>query len=244
MKKVLLIFAILFAVGANAQTPDGKNILDKVDNNMSSQTQIVSAKMEINSARATRTMEMKTWTVGEQKSFTEYLAPVREKGTKMLKIDNQLWVYSPATDRTIQISGHMLRQSVMGSDLSYEDLMTDKKLIDQYSAKVSGEETIDGRACWVLTLTATTPDVAYYSQKLWVDKERFVTLKAQLFAKSGKQLKEITFGNVQNVQGRWFPMFFLYKDVLKDGKGTQLTITDIRFNEKIPESVFNKSNLR
>lgn len=244
MKNVLLIFAILFAVGANAQTPDGKNILDKVDNNMSSQTQIVSAKMEINSARATRTMEMKTWTVGEQKSFTEYLAPVREKGTKMLKIDNQLWVYSPATDRTIQISGHMLRQSVMGSDLSYEDLMTDKKLIDQYSAKVSGEETIDGRACWVLTLTATTPDVAYYSQKLWVDKERFVTLKAQLFAKSGKQLKEITFGNVQNVQGRWFPMLFLYKDVLKDGKGTQLTITDIRFNEKIPESVFNKSNLR
>lgn len=47
---------------------------------------------------------------GDHKGYTEYLAPAREKGTKMLKLENQLWIYSPATDRTIQIAGHMLRQ--------------------------------------------------------------------------------------------------------------------------------------
>jgi hypothetical protein len=41
----------------------------------------------------------------------------------MLRLENQLWIYSPSTDRNIQNSGHMLRQSVMGSDLSYEDML-------------------------------------------------------------------------------------------------------------------------
>lgn len=69
---------------------------------MTAKSQIVTAKMEINTARATRTMEMKSWTVGDKKSFTEYLAPARERD-QMLKLNNQLWIYSPSTDRTIHI---------------------------------------------------------------------------------------------------------------------------------------------
>ena len=136
---------------------------------MSADTRIMTSQMEVNSARATRTMEMKTWTIGDEKAFTEYLSPARERGTKMLKLDNQLWIYSPSTDRTIQISGHMLRQSVMGSDLSYEDMMNDKPLLEQYNAAIAGEEMVDGRNCWVIDLTAKITDINYYSQKIWVD---------------------------------------------------------------------------
>ena len=245
MRKLILLISIFSALGLSAQNyPTGKSILEKVDKNMSSKTQIMSAKMEINSSRATRTMEIKTWTTGNDKSFTEYLSPAREKGTKMLKLDKQLWIYSPSTDRTIQISGHMLRQSVMGSDLSYEDMMSDKKLLEQYKAEVTSEEVIDGRKCWVINLTAIIPDINYYSQKVWVDKERYVTLKSQLFAKSGKQLKEITFSNIEKIQGRWYPKVFVYKDVLKQGKGTKLTISSIQFDVNIPDNIFNKGNLK
>ena len=48
----------------------------------------------------------------------------------------------------------MLRQSVMGSDLSYEDLMEDRTLEDMYDAQVTGEDTVLDRPCWLLTLTA------------------------------------------------------------------------------------------
>ena len=245
MRKVILgIFAVVFFSVSAQNFPSGKSILDKVDKNMSADTRIMTAKMEINSARATRSMEMKISTVGDKKSFTEYLSPAREKGTKMLKVNNQLWIFSPSTDRVIQISGHMLRQSVMGSDLNYEDMMRDKPLQDEYKADVTNEETINGRKCWVLTLTAIVPDVNYYSQKLWVDKEQNVVLQSQLFAKSGKLLKQINFSDVKKVQGRWYPMTFIYKDALKDGKGTKLTITDLKLDVKIPESVFNKGNLK
>lgn len=245
MKRVFLSLTALICLSLNAQNyPSGKSILDKVDNNMSADTRVMTAKMEINSARATRTMEMKIWTVGDKKSFTEYLSPAREKGTKMLKVNNQLWIFSPSTDRVIQISGHMLRQSVMGSDLNYEDMMRDKPLQEEYKADVTAEDVVNGRKCWVLTLTAIVPDVNYYSQKLWVDKEQNVVLQSQQFAKSGKLLKQINFSDVKKVQGRWYPMTFVYKDALKDGKGTKLTITDIQLDGKIPDAVFNKANLK
>ena len=227
-----------------AQNPSGKSVLDKVDNNMSSKTRVLTASMEIGTERTKRTMQSKSYGEGDHKAYTEYLAPAREKGTKMLKLQNQLWIYSPSTDRTIQISGHMLRQSVMGSDMSYEDMMNDKPLLEQYKADVTATETVDGRKCWVVQLTAIIPDVNYFSRKTWVDTERYVPLKEELFAKSGKLLKRITFSNIQKVEGRWFPMSILYKDVLKEGPGTKMTIQEIKLDTKIPASYFNLGNLK
>ena len=194
-----MLFLLVSVISFAQNNPSGKTVLDKVDKNMSAKTRVLTASMEIGTERTKRTMVSKTYGEGDHKAYTEYLAPAREKGTKMLKLDNQLWIYSPSTDRTIQISGHMLRQSVMGSDMSYEDMMNDKPLLDQYKAEVTGTEVIDGRKCWVVTLTAIIADVNYFTRKMWVDTERFVPLKEELFAKSGKLLKRITFTNVQKV---------------------------------------------
>jgi len=182
--------------------------------------------------------------VGEQKSFTEYLSPVREQGTKMLKVGNQLWIYSPSTDRTILISGQMLRQSVMGSDLSYEDMMEDSKLTEKYAAVNTGTEEIDGRKCFVLELTAIVTDVNYFKRKSWIDTERFVPLKEELYAKSGQLLKRTTLSGVKQTQGRWFPTIILYKDMLKAGDGTEFQMTSIQFDQVIPDYIFSKAALK
>jgi outer membrane lipoprotein-sorting protein len=162
----------------------------------------------------------------------------------MLKLEDQLWIYSPSTDRTIQISGHMLRQSVMGSDLSYEDMMDDRKLTETYNATVIGEEEIDGRKTWVLELTAKVDDVAYASRKLWVDTERFVPLREELYAKSGQLLKRSTMSDVVQIEGRWFLKTIVYKDMLKQGDGTEFKVLDIKFNQDIPEYIFSKAALK
>ena len=122
MKRFALILFLIPTI-IRAQEPTGKEILERIDKNMASKSTISTSKMVIHGARQTRTIEAKSWGMGDEKSFTEYLAPAREKGTKMLKLEDKLWIYSPGSDRTIQISGHMLKQSLMGSDLSYEDMM-------------------------------------------------------------------------------------------------------------------------
>lgn len=238
-----IVCLLSIALPVLSQT-DATNILENVDRNLSSRNRIVESEMTIHGKRNSRTITARTWSEGNNKSFTEYLSPPREQGTKMLKLDNQLWIYSPASDRTIQISGHMLRQSLMGSDLSYEDMMDDRKLADIYEARLEGEELIGDRRTWLLTLTAKTSGVAYHSQKIWVDAERFVPLRQEMFAKSGQLLKRTTLSNVQKLEGRWFPMTIIYKDMLKDGEGTSFKIRSIRFDQEIPEYVFTKAALK
>ena len=200
--------------------------------------------MIIHGRRGSRTVEAKSWQRKMDEAFTEYLAPPREKGIKMLKLGDQLWMYSPSTDRTIMISGHMLRQSVMGSDLSYEDMMEDPLMQNVYTAEVTGEEAINGRMCWILNLTAKKHDVAYHSRKVWVDKERYIMLKENRYAKSGRLLKTTEIHEVMQEGGRWVAKSALFKDVLKEGKGTEFLIDSIEFNADMPDYIFSKASLR
>lgn len=242
MKNLILILASLLSISSFSQTAD--EILNKVDNNMSSKNRVFESSMTIHGKRNSRTITSRTYSVGDKQSYTEYLSPAREQGTKMLKLEDKLWIYSPSTDRTIQISGHMLRQSVMGSDLSYEDMMDDRKLKDIYTAKLIETEKIDDREVWLLKLTAKTQDVAYATRKIWIDTERYIPLKEELFAKSGKLLKRTTLSNVKQIDGRWFPTTIVYKDMLKQGDGTEFNITSIKFNQDIPEYIFTKASLK
>ncbi|MFO7933661.1 MAG: outer membrane lipoprotein-sorting protein [Bacteroidales bacterium] len=241
--KIRIAAGLLLIASAAAAQPSGKEIMDRIDENMSSESSYVKSKMIIHGPRSSRTIESETWAEGES-AFTEYLAPARERGTKMLKLEDQLWIYSPDTDRTIQISGHMLRQSVMGSDLSYEDMMEDPELASKYDAVVVGSEVVDGRECWVLELHANTEDVAYQKRKLWVDRQRFVPLKEELYAKSGKLLKKTELTDIQRHGSRWYPGKITFKDMLKRGEGTEFIVVEISFNVEIPDYMLTKAALR
>ena len=240
-----LFFAITLCCSwCLAQTPSGEDILKRVDQNIGSESKISVGEMRVQERREVRTVRMKSWMRGLKTSFTEFLAPPREKGTKMLKLDDQLWTYTPSTDRTILISGHMLRQSVMGSDLSYEDLLEDPALRRTYDAVVAGEESISGRSCWILDLTSKGGDVAYQSRKIWVDRDRFVVMKENRFARSGKLLKTTVVRNVTQVEGKWVASEVVVKDALKSGGGTEFVTEQITFNEAIPDHFFTKAILR
>ena len=244
MKNIVLFLLLPTLIIAQEKTPSPETILKKVDDNMISKTSITESQMVIHGKRNSRTITSRGYAKGEKTAFTEYLAPGREKGTKMLKLEDRLWIYSPSTDRTIQLSGHMLRQSVMGSDMSYEDAMEDRKLNEIYSAKIAGEETIDDRKVWVMELNAKVDDATYEKQKMWVDQERFVPLKQEMYAKSGQLLKKVVLGDIAEKDGRWYPMKMNYKDMLKDGKGTDFIVTSIEFDTDIPEYIFSKAALK
>ena len=243
IKNILLLLLFPALAFAQSDTIDAETILERIDENMSSENRVVVSDMIIQGRRKSRTITSKTYAEGDDSSMTEYLAPEREEGTKMLKLEDRLWIYSPSSDRTIQISGHMLKQSVMGSDLSYEDMMEDRKLTEIYDAKVIDEEDYEERLCWVVEMNAIVEDASYEKRKVWVDQERFIPLKEELFAKSGQLLKKTTLSDVKKIDDRWFPMKINYKDMLKDGKGTDYIIKEIQFDVEIPAHIFTKASL-
>jgi hypothetical protein len=49
---------------------------------------------------------------------------------------------------------------------------------------------------------------------------------------------------VEKIEGRWFPTKIVFKDMLKQGDGTEYKMTSIKFNQNIPEHIFSKAALR
>jgi len=243
MKKAIF-FPILIIGFVSIQQPSGIEIIKKVDNNLLSVNKFVISKMIIHGRRATRSVTAKSWIKGEEKSFTEYIDPPRERGTKMLKIQDNLWMYSPATDRIIRISGNMLRQSVLGSDLTYEDLMEDPKISTHYIPFVTGSDTVLGTDAWIVRLDAKDETVAYKKRIIWVDKEKYIVLKDERYGKSGRLLKSVIIKKVEKKSGRWVATHIIFKDALKSGKGTEFIIKEVRFNVKIPSYRFSKASLK
>ncbi len=245
MIKILISFLSFAFLLGQSNDMSVQEIIQAMDNNLNAKSRVLTSKMIVHGRRSSRTIESKNWVVGIDLAFTEYLSPPREKGTKMLKLGDKLWTYSPQTDRVIQISGHMLRQSVMGSDISYNDMMEDRPLEELYEATLEGSVDIDGRDHWIMFLEAKVKGLSYPKRRAWIDKEYLLPVKEELYAKSGKLLKTSTMSGVRKVQGRWFPSQFIYKDELKrNSKGTEWVIDEIAFDVDIPDSRFSKALLR
>ena len=242
--KIIILISFSFILGQSNELTV-QEIISAMDDNLNAKSRVLTSKMIVHGRRSSRTIESKNWVVGINQAFTEYLSPPREAGTKMLKLDDKLWTYSPQTDRVIQISGHMLRQSVMGSDMSYNDMMEDRPLSELYDAILEGSIIIDGRDHWIMLLKAKVKGLSYPQRRAWIDKEYLLPIKEELYAKSGKLLKTATMDGIKKIQNRWFPSRFLFKDELKrNSKGTEWHIDDIQFDVDIPDRRFSKSNLR
>lgn len=137
----------------------------------------------------------------------------------------------------------MLRQSMMGSDFSYEDILEARKLLEKYNPIFQKKEQYNGRDCYVLELTAITHDVTYYRRVLWVDAERFVILRSELYAKTGKLLKLMTIEKVEKFGSRYYPVHIIMEDKLRENTQTELISNTIEFNIAIPEVIFSRQNL-
>ena len=246
MKNGLILFFLSYSfLFTQSDQMSADDIMKAMDQNLNAESRIITSKMVVKGSRSNRTIESKNWVVGTELAFTEYLSPPREAGTKMLKIGEKLYTYSPQTDRVIQISGHMLRQSVMGSDMSYNDMMEDRPIEQLYSATIEGSTMLDGRDHWIMVLNAKVKGLSYPKRRSWVDKEYLLPKKEELYAKSGKLLKTASLEGIKKIEGRWFPSKFVYKDELKrNSKGTEWIIDNIQFNKKIPNSRFSKALLR
>lgn len=244
-----IVFLSLIVVGLPlsvfAQTPDGNEILERIDRNLVVDHAISVTTMIIHGRRNDRTVTSKTWTKGRDDAFVEYLSPPREAGKKMLKLGDKIWNYTPEpSDRIITISGHLLRQSVMGSDLSYEDMMESNRMVDLYDAVVEREEDFNGRHCYVVKMTAKTKNIAYYSMRVWVDSERWLPLKEERYARRGKLLKTFVITDVFKIGDRWYPKRMVFKDMLSKGKGTEYIVESIDFETEIPDYIMTKAALR
>jgi outer membrane lipoprotein-sorting protein len=243
---LFLVVLCLVLAGQNvfSQQIDPQKLLEAVDDNLWSNTKHIEGRLMIDNGRRERVLTWENWMEGTERAYTLYKSPAREKGTKMLKIKSKLWMYTPRTDRKLLIAGHLLRQSMMGSDLSYEDMTEDQKLSSAYKATFITTEKLREMECCVLLLVAHDKTTTYQSRKLWVDVEKKIVFKQELYAKGGKLLKEIEYFDYRLLDERIFPRKMIFRDLLKKNTKTTYVFDAIEFDIDIPKKYFSQSILR
>jgi len=236
----ILFLSLIITVAAEMTAEE---IINKRDNNEYFDTAQMEAEMIIVSGSRKIIKTMVTLT-DKKNSLVEFTNP-QDRETKFLKREDDLWMFFPDAEEIIKISGHMLNQGMMGSDFSYQDVMEADKLTDLYDFEIIGEEEIDGRPCYILEgIAREGVKVSYYRRVSWVDKERFIGLKEELYAQSGRILKETKANVIEEIEGRWVPTNSVMKNKLRKDTYTEFTITQIKFNLEIPEETFTLQNLR
>ena len=246
---LLLALAIgsteLSRAGAAVEAADltAEEIVARMDANAYMASAHLVAKLVIRAGSREITKQMEGWVVGNQKAMVTFLNP-GDRGTKYLKLGDELWMFFPDAEDLVKISGHMLKQGMMGSDFSYQDALESEKMGELYEFKLAGVETYDGARCYVLEATALPgKQVSYPKRKIWVDCKKFVARREELYAASGKLLKVSRVEEVKEKGGRTYASRVVMEDKLKRGSSTILIIEQVEFDLKIPDDMFSLRNL-
>ncbi len=184
----------------------------------------------------------KAWAQGTRDSLIEFTS-IAERGQKILRTKGSLYLFYPDAEELIRLQGAALRQSLLGSDLSYEDMTEEKNTLDDYTARLDGSEMINGQDCHVLTLTAKTRQVAYPIQKIWVDKQTYLVWKAAYSTAQGRLLKEMEVLQTIVVNGRTLPKETKIEDKLKRDSYTVMALDTLQVNIALDRKIFTLENL-
>ncbi len=247
IKKTLLFMTFVFLLStASLSALTGREIMQKASDSIeaASTHSLVNLKLiDKNNSVSTRIIEMfgKKNSKSESLSLIIFHSPASVKNTRFLSVENNgrgndQWIYLPALKKVRRIAAGEGNKSFMGTDLTYDDMGA--RNIEDDIHNLTGEKKVDGRNCYVVESVPQNGIKSQYSKRVsYVDKERMVPLKMELFDKDGKLLKIMIMGNVKNIQGHWTPLSTSMENVQEKHK-TIITITKIVYDEKLPDGIF------
>lgn len=199
----------------------------------------------------------------DTKNVSITIKPASEKGVGMLTYsydkagkDNQTWLYLSALGRVKRIAGGDSDEdtepaSLFGSEFTTED--TDTGKLSEYAIKLVSETVIGGRETWKIEAIPIGNRIkkSRYSRTVhFVDKERYVPLRTEMYDRYGKEVKRSISSRIELVNDNWvarsvtmmnlvsnrlsnMALVEIYTDLKIDDEFlTQRTLTDAAYREK------------
>ena len=183
-----------------------------------------------------------SWARGEDETLIEFTSK-GEEGQKILRTADEIYLYFPEAEEILRIQGSAMRDSVMDSGFSYEDMTGGKGLLSDYETELIRSETVGGRDCFVVELTARRRSVPYYTQLLWIDAERFVGVRIHKFSRSGQLLKEMEVLEYREIAGKTVPVRMILRDRMKKNSSTEFVLDELEIGLPIDSRIFSFEEL-
>jgi len=177
----------------------------------------------------------------DSKSIAIIVEPASERGIGMLSYsyddsdqDNETWLYLSALGKVKRIAAGSDDEeteptSMFGSEISTEDQETGK--LDDYTYTILQRGRYKGRPVAVIESVPTTKrlkSTRYGKVRTWVDTERFISLKIQMFDKRGNAIKQVSVSKIEKINGIWLARSMTFKNLVSQ-RLTNMKIKAITF---------------
>ncbi|MDD8018534.1 MAG: outer membrane lipoprotein-sorting protein [Bacteroidota bacterium] len=243
MRTIIAIIGMVVSFHlAMAETAEG--IITKSEDLMKGASSKGKFRMTITTPDFTRTMEMDSWWVGDEKALMVITSPRREAGNKTLKVKNELWMYLRNTETTIKVPPSMMLQSWNGSDFTNDDLVRESSLVRDYFLKILAEENIDGELCWKLELTPRpTAPVVWGKIIHWIRKKDYIPSTTEYYDEKGTRVRTMHYSDIKRFGKRSIPSKWIMINDAKPGHQTEFEYLDVQFDIKISDRIFSFQEL-
>jgi outer membrane lipoprotein-sorting protein len=139
----------------------------------------------------------------------------------------------------------MMSQSWMGTDFTNDDLVKEASIVEDYSHRIAGEDSLDGRACWILELVPKPESAVVWGRiLLWIDRRDFLMLRAEYFDEEGILVNTLVAGEVKMLGGRLLPSRMEMMPVDKPGNKTVLLYRSLVFDRDLSDDFFSTQNMQ
>lgn len=162
--------------------------------------------------------------------------PVVKKGQGYLMVDDNLWFYDPESRKFSHTS---MNDQFNDSDANNSDFNASSVAAD-YKVTAIEEGALGKFAVYIMTIEAVNNEVTYPTQKLWVTRKGFLTLKTEDYSAGGRLMRSSYYPTYAKAGDNYIPTKMIFEDELIEGKKTTITITEISVKE-LADSIFTKS---
>ncbi|MBZ5858982.1 outer membrane lipoprotein-sorting protein [Flavihumibacter profundi] len=243
---VLLLFGFTWVRPiASPQQESATEIIRKADLKMRGNTSYAWLTIRIIRSSWNREMEARTWSKGTQLAMIRIESPVKDKGTVYLKRQKEVWNWIPTIERNIKLPPSMMSQSWMGTDFTNDDLVREFSILEDYTHKLIGEETIGDRNCYKIQLDPK-PQAAVVWGKIiaWIDKKDYLELKAEYYDDNNALINLMTGNDIKTLGGRLLPTRIEITPINKKGQKTIMVYKEVQFDQPIPDNFFTVENMK
>ena len=240
----VLLVSLLLAASATAEDRDATTIVkDAMDHwrGLSSDTVMT---MVIHRPDWERTMTMRGWTKGDDRSLVRVLEPRKDRGNGTLTDDNSMWSYSPKVNRVIKIPSSMMGQSWMGSDFSNKDIARADDIVKQYDHSILSVEDVDGITVYEIESIPHEDAAVVWGREVLSIREDHVVIMHKFYDQDGELIKTLTSLEIGEMGGRVIAKRQRMSKVETPDEWTEIQVVSVDYEVELQDSLFTLSNLR
>jgi outer membrane lipoprotein-sorting protein len=242
MKRFLVLLTCLTALSGYASAQSAAEVIQKMDELQSFDTMYSEGTMITHDRFGEKRSTFRSWSRGAQDFLIEF-TNVEERGQKILRRGDELFLFYPDAEEIIPMHGAALKQSMFG-DISYEDITEGRNTLDKYDVTMMGSETVNGVDCWIIDMEATSRDVPYPRQLVKVGKADYVLRAAEYYARSGRILKTLEVVRIETFDsGKVMITEMLMEDQLRRGSSTRMLLDKLEVDPVLDDNLFSLRSL-